>query len=65
MTDYEAGFLDGERDAFASRRAGEPLQSLVPAENEYQRGFRDGYLPRRAEWWVRPTRIVRRDEVAA
>jgi hypothetical protein len=49
---YEAGFDQGERDAFADRKAGIPLDREFKAPlSPFDRGYRDGYTPRSPGWW--------------
>ena len=49
---YEAGFSDGERQAFKDRR-NRVTRSMPPEPTEYARGYRDGYLPRSLAWKLR------------
>jgi hypothetical protein len=57
---YEAGFRDGELQAFKDRKAGHK-RILGEVKTEYQRGYQDGYTPRNlawaltkpaAQWWL-------------
>jgi hypothetical protein len=46
--DYELGFADGERAAWAERNA--PLPAAPVILNERMRGYWDARLPRTARW---------------
>ena len=48
---YEQGFAQGEIDAYRDRKTGVPREDIGEPRNEWQRGYRDGYTPRRADWW--------------
>lgn len=54
MTTYEAGFSQGEHDAFRDRRRGiEPEAQTTRPMSAYQRGYADGYTPRTSTWGAR------------
>ena len=55
MTLYEEGFSDGERQAFNDRR--DHIMRAHPrvGDNEYMRGWHDGYSPRSVTWALRGT----------
>lgn len=50
---YEAGFAQGEADAYADRKAGQ-RSSMRPQQplSLYQQGYWDAYTPRSATWWT-------------
>ena len=50
---YEAGFSDGERQAFKDRR--NRVRRTLPDDDRtpYGRGYRDGYMPRSLAWNLR------------
>jgi hypothetical protein len=52
MSTYALGFNDGERQAWTDRRFITPRVIERPL-TEYERGFRDGYLPRDPAWRLR------------
>jgi len=47
---YAAGFDNGERTAFAHRQDALRLQRPARVVGAWDRGFWDGYCPRRAGW---------------
>lgn len=48
---YAIGFRWGERRAFMERKQGmEPMKKPDVVATEKERGFWDGYLPRRDDW---------------
>ena len=47
---YAAGFARGESESFDDRRAGRTKFMPPAVKGDYQRGYRDGYLPRTAAW---------------
>lgn len=50
---YAQGFDDGERQVFKDRRSFRAPRILPPPLTEYERGFRDGYMPRDPAWRLR------------
>jgi len=49
---YEAGFAQGESDAYEDRANGVKSASPPAALNSpYQRGYWDAYTPRTSTWW--------------
>jgi hypothetical protein len=54
---YEQGFSDGEKAAFRDRKVGF-VRAMPDADNEYRRGFVDGYRPRSITWALRPTKAA-------
>ena len=53
MTQYEAGFDAGERDAFSDRQSGVRKPMPEKVRGHYQRGYWDGYCPRNSSWLFR------------
>ena len=47
---YDAGFAQGERDAFHDRRAGQVREQTEPATTAEAIGYWAGYVPRSATW---------------
>ena len=55
---YEAGFSDGERQAFKDRRNHVTRSLPDDVRTPYGRGYRDGYMPRSLVWKLRePTAV--------
>ena len=54
---YEQGFSDGEKAAFRDRKVGF-VRAMPEADNDYRRGFVDGYTPRSIAWALRPTKAA-------
>lgn len=56
---YEQGFSDGEKAACRDRKSGF-ARDMPDTDNEYRRGFVDGYTPRSITWALRdsPTPAV-------
>lgn len=55
---YEQGFAQGEADAYRDRQAGVRTDWFGEPSNEFQRGYRDGYVPQSATWWLRAKEAV-------
>lgn len=53
MTQYEAGFAEGDRRAFDDRRNGILRFKPDGALPERSRGFWDAYMPRSTAWALR------------
>lgn len=52
MSSYEAGFAQGERDAYSDRTGGTKSEAPPPVpQSPYQRGYWDAYTPRTSTWW--------------
>lgn len=49
---YEQGFSDGEKAAFRDRKNGF-VRAMPEPDNQYRRGFVDGYTPRSSTWALR------------
>lgn len=49
---YEQGFSDGEKAAFRDRKVGF-VRAMPETDNDYRRGFVDGYTPRSIAWALR------------
>ena len=54
---YEQGFSDGEKAAFRDRKVGF-VRAMPEADNQYRRGFVDGYTPRSITWALRGTKAA-------